>query len=289
MSDAETNKSLGYVKLFRSITEWEWFTDPPTAHLFIYLLAKANRKPTRYKGVDIPAGGLTTSREALSKATGLSEQQVRTALKHLISTNEITKSATSKFTLLIVNNWDRYQQDNQQVNQQITNNQPATNQQVTTNKKLRSKEVKKLTTTSYGDAGSDSGESDEMHDRQGMQEEPKGSVIDQVFPEYPYGIRSKLNELYIRLRHKPTAAEFEEWRKALAACHSDEERIRMIRYSLGDNQKGRTYKNLYPERGKKTKPDALPIWYDELPDQQPSRKEDVAKARRLREEILGGK
>ena len=275
----------GWVKLYRQITEWEWFTDPPTAHLFVYLLAAANREPTKYKGVEIPAGGLTTSRDALSKATGLSVKQVRTALDHLKRTGEVAIKTTNKYTLVIVNNWDNYQGDGQQ----RANKGPTKGQQRATNKKVRSKEVKKLTTTSYGDAGSDYGESDEMHDRQGMQEEPKGSVIDQVFPEYPYGIRGKLNELYIRLRHKPTAAEVEEWRKALAACHSDEERIRMIRYSLGDNQKGRTYKNLYPERGKKTKPDALPIWYDELPDQQPSRKEDVAKARRLREEILGGK
>lgn len=146
----------GWVKLHRQITEWEWFKDPATAHLFIYLLAKANREPTRYRGVEIPAGGLTTSREALSRATGLSEQQVRTALKHLISTGEVTKKSTRQYTLLIVNSYARYQETNQEPNQQVTNNQPTTNQRVTTNKNIRikNKELRKK------DSMSSSGEHD---------------------------------------------------------------------------------------------------------------------------------
>lgn len=140
----------GWVKLYRQIVEWEWFKEPATAHLFIYLLAKANREPARYKGVDIPAGGMTTSEDALSRATGLSRQQVRTAIKHLISTNEITKKSTRKYTLLIVNNWEKYQSDNQQPNQQLTNKQPTPNQQLTTNKNIRSKnkEVRSINSTS---------------------------------------------------------------------------------------------------------------------------------------------
>lgn len=136
----------GWVKLYRQITDWEWFTEPATAHLFIYLLAKANHKPTRYKGVEIPAGGLTTSREALSKATGLSERQIRTALKHLISTNEVTKKSTRKYTLLIVNNWNLYQGIDQQNDQQVTNKRPTGDQQVTSNKNdknVRMEECKK--------------------------------------------------------------------------------------------------------------------------------------------------
>lgn len=285
----------GWVKSYRKIEDWEWYKKPLTAHLFQHLIRRANRTAKKWQGYLIPAGCLVTSIPHLAEQTGLSQMQVKTALGHLYSsqdvekvTDSITDGKKANFTVLKVKNYALYQDDNRPFNRPVTDEHPTDNRPITTNKKVRSKEVKN-TTTSYGDTGSDSWESDEMHDRQGMHEEPKGSVIDRVFPEYPYGIRGKLNELYIRLRHKPTAAEVEEWRKALAACHSDEERIRMIRYSLGDNQKGRTYKNLYPERGKKTKPDALPIWYDELPDQQPSRKEDVAEARRLREEILGGK
>lgn len=130
------------MKLYRQIVEWEWFKEPATAHLFIYLLAKANREPARYKGVDIPAGGLTTSLKALADATGLTIMQVRTALKHLISTQEVTKIATPKYTLLIVNNWDLYQVDNTISNKRTTNEQQTNNKQITTNKNERMKEVK---------------------------------------------------------------------------------------------------------------------------------------------------
>lgn len=263
----------GWVKLYRQITEWEWFTDPATAHLFIYLLAKANRKPTRRKGVEIPAGGLATSREALSKATGLSEQQVRTALKHLISTNEITKSATAKFTLLIVNNWDCYQHDNQQNNQQLTSNQPTTNQQLTTNKKERSKEVKNTTTTTS--------ETESFSPQ-------KAPVIDKTFHDYKSEIRNLLKELSDIFEPAPTAATFGSWRKALAKCRSDEERIRMIQYSLGNNKNRRIYKRLYPERGVIGERKGTPDWYDKVPTER-STPESLEEARRLREEILGGK
>ena len=65
-----------------------------------------------------------------------------TVKKHLISNNKITKKSTRKYTLLIVNNWEKYQSDNQQPNQQLTNKQPTPNQQITTNKNERMKEVK---------------------------------------------------------------------------------------------------------------------------------------------------
>lgn len=139
------DESKGWIKLHRKMLKWEWFKEPATAHLFIYLLLSVNREPTRYKGVEIPAGAMTTSRKALSAATGLSEQQVRTAINHLISTNEITKVSTRKYTLLKVENWNEYQMFNQHSNHQLTNNQPTANQQLTTNKNIRIKEEKKNT------------------------------------------------------------------------------------------------------------------------------------------------
>lgn len=123
----------GWICLHRKMIDWEWFSDPPTAHLFTYLLLAANHKPGRWKGIDIPKGGLITSRAQLAAKTGLSEQQIRTAIKHLISTGEVTSRSSSRYTLLIVNNYAQYQSDNQMTNQQSTNNQPATNQLITTN------------------------------------------------------------------------------------------------------------------------------------------------------------
>ena len=77
---------------------------------------------------------------------GFSEQQVRTALKKLESTGEITLKSTNRFTIATVENWEMYQGDGYieqpTDNQQITNKQPTDNQQIT-NKQPHLKNVKK--------------------------------------------------------------------------------------------------------------------------------------------------
>jgi predicted transcriptional regulator len=64
----------------------------------------------------------------LSEELHLSRQVIRTSLNRLKSTNEITIKPTNKFSIFTIINWDTYQnrdfENNQQVNQQVTNNQP---------------------------------------------------------------------------------------------------------------------------------------------------------------------
>jgi len=111
-------------------------------HLFIHILIKANHAPRKWRGIDIQSGQFITSRDKLSAETGISQQSVRTILKRMQDTNEITIKSTSKYTMLTVCNWATYQtgcgEINQPANQQstseLTNDQPATNQQLTTNK-----------------------------------------------------------------------------------------------------------------------------------------------------------
>jgi uncharacterized phage protein (TIGR02220 family) len=100
---------------------------------------KANHKDGKWRGANIPAGSFVTGRKVLATETGMTEQQVRTAINRLKSTNEITIKTTNKYSIIAVNNWSMYQGDNQQPNQQSTNKQPATNQQLTTNKNDKKK------------------------------------------------------------------------------------------------------------------------------------------------------
>ena len=137
-----------YIKLFRKITDWEWYTDIPTCKLFIHILLKASVTGKRYRGQDIPMGAFTTSIEILASETGLSPQNVRTALKKLKSTGEITCQVTNKFTQIMVIKWGDYQSyadvTNKQNNKQITINQQSTNNQLTTIKECKdSKNIKK--------------------------------------------------------------------------------------------------------------------------------------------------
>lgn len=121
-----------WIKIHNKFLNWEWYTDVNTKAVFIHCILKANWKDCSYQGIVVPRGSFVTGRKKLVKELGLSEQEVRTAIKHLISTNEITTKSTNKFTIISVNNYDMYQQNNQELNQQLTNNQPTTNQQLTT-------------------------------------------------------------------------------------------------------------------------------------------------------------
>lgn len=126
------NINGNWVKLFAKFTTWEWYKEQNTKSLFIHCLLKANWKDGKFEGKIIPRGSFVTGRKKLAQELGLSEQEIRTALKHLISTNELTTISTNKYSIITVVNYELYQQVNQQTNQQLTNNQPATNQQLTT-------------------------------------------------------------------------------------------------------------------------------------------------------------
>ena len=130
----------GFIALYRQMVDWEWYTDGPCFKLFIHCLLKANYEEKHWRGITIPRGSFVTSYPKLAKETGLTVQQLRTALKKLKSTNEITKESTSDYTLISVVNYGRYQdygsdkqQGNQHTNQQATNRLSTGYQQQLTN------------------------------------------------------------------------------------------------------------------------------------------------------------
>ena len=129
----------GWIKLHRQILEWEWYSDNNCFRLFLHLLLKANHKEKRFKGIELKVGSIVTSRDLLARETGLSSQQIRTALNKLISTNEITSETSSQGTILQIVSYEKYQV----ATNEITNEQPTSNQRVTTNKNVN-KEKKEI-------------------------------------------------------------------------------------------------------------------------------------------------
>jgi len=128
----------GWIKLHRSLIEWEWIQDPKVLQVFILCLLKANHKEKTWQGHTIKKGQFVSGRRQLAVESGQSEQSVRTALKKLQKSGELTIKSTNSFSFITLNNWELYQgeapETNQPANQQLTNNQPATNQQLTTTK-----------------------------------------------------------------------------------------------------------------------------------------------------------
>lgn len=125
----------GFIALHRSLLSWGWHADPATGWLFVNLLLMANWTDSEWQGMTIKRGQLVTGRKALAAQTGLSERQIRTALDHLKSTNELTIKSTNKFSLITIVNYGKFQdvqsdidqQNDQQVDQRPTSNRPQLN------------------------------------------------------------------------------------------------------------------------------------------------------------------
>ena len=118
-------KAAGFITLHRQILDWEWYRHPHTAFLFIHLLLSAKFADGYFNGMPIKRGQLVTSIPRLSTDTGLSVQQIKTALAHLRLTGEITDDTNRQYRVITVVKYD----DFQKLTDKTFNDQPTTNRQ----------------------------------------------------------------------------------------------------------------------------------------------------------------
>lgn len=135
----------GWVKVHRSLLNWEWWHDHNTFRLFLYLILKANIEDKMWKGVEVKRGQLITSRAKLATETSLSEKQIRTSLSKLqkgqqimLKTGrEMASNRASRFSTITVCNYDKYQgrevkegpTDGQKKGQQRASNRATTKEE----------------------------------------------------------------------------------------------------------------------------------------------------------------
>lgn len=136
------NRAGGYISLHRQILDWEWFKDTNTLCLFIYLLLSANFTDTRFLGKKIKRGQVVTSLATMSEKTGLSVQNVKTALKHLILTGEVTNVSNRQYRIITIVKYDEYQKPTNGLTDQLTNNQQTTNKRLTNNQQYHNNDNK---------------------------------------------------------------------------------------------------------------------------------------------------
>lgn len=127
----------GWVKIHRKITEWEWYQDKNTLLVFLHLLLVVNHSPKKWMGTIIEKGETTRSLPTLAQELKMSIQEIRTTIKKLKSTGEVTERQHGKFRLLKLKKYEKYQGENgkstgratanQQGNQQSINSQSTAN------------------------------------------------------------------------------------------------------------------------------------------------------------------
>lgn len=99
----------GFIKLHKQLTRWEWYKDSNTMRVFIHCLLSANFRDSKVSGTNVLRGQLLAGREVLADELGLSISNVRTSLKKLQSTGELSIISNRRGTIITVNNYDSYQ------------------------------------------------------------------------------------------------------------------------------------------------------------------------------------
>jgi hypothetical protein len=123
----------GWIKLHREILKWEWFQEPAMVQFYIYLLASASHNEYSWKGRTYKMGELPFGFRAASEQTGLSAQTVRTCVKRLKSTHEITIESSPQGSVITILNWDKYQL----LTNDLTNDQQTINKRSTLTKNVK--------------------------------------------------------------------------------------------------------------------------------------------------------
>lgn len=243
-----------WIKIFRELLQWEWFQKAEMVQLFIYLLLKASCTDKQWQGITVKRGQLVTSNATMRQDLRLSEQQIRTCIKRLISTGEITYKSTNRYVVITICNYDKYQeignsineQSNEQTNNQSTDEQRAINEQSTT-----SKEVKNIRSKEYNiiDIKQESGSNDQLssasNEAKAVQpEKPKTEKLpfkeikemwNETCPGFPklFTIsEARKNKMRLRI------AEMGGLEKALLLIKQIFEKMQQSKFLKGDNKRG---------------------------------------------------
>lgn len=136
----------GWIKVHRALLDHWCATEPEALSVWVRLLCEANfeSKKSMINGclIDVERGQLVFGLDAFSKKSGVSVSKLRRIISMLESDGMISRQKTSKYSLISIACYDKYQDDDRQTagKSQAKDNQIAAPKEV---KNLRSEEDKK--------------------------------------------------------------------------------------------------------------------------------------------------
>ena len=113
-----------FVKLNRKILDWKWYQDGTTFRVFVHLILKANVFDNDFQNITVHRGQLVTSYGRIAgdlgfyKNSNINVEPIRTAIRHLKKTGEITTERIQQGLLITINNYEKYQGEVMQNNQE---------------------------------------------------------------------------------------------------------------------------------------------------------------------------
>jgi len=144
----------GWIKLHRKLLDNPVCKKPTYAWLWVYLLLKANHKPSKFmwngEVIIIKDGQLLIGRKKLSIETGIPESTIEDILKMLEKQQQIRQQKTTKFRVITILNWHTHQKDDIKSNNKATTKQQQSD--TYKNEKNEENEEKELATPSVAEA-----------------------------------------------------------------------------------------------------------------------------------------
>ena len=134
----------GWIKIHRALLDHWCATEPEALAVWVRLLCEANfeDKKSLINGclVEVKRGQLVFGLDAFSLKSGVSVMKLRRIISMLESDGMINRQKTSKYSLISIAYYDKYQEDNRQTSstEQAKDNQITAPKEV---KNLRSKET----------------------------------------------------------------------------------------------------------------------------------------------------
>jgi hypothetical protein len=224
------------MKLFRKISEWEWYDDPVTFKVFLHFLITARWQDGSWHGIEIKRGEVLESLPSIAQKNGLTVQNVRTAIQHLLNTNSITIRKSGRCHVYRVSEYEKYQGQpdyKQESNREVTENQQKGNREVTENQQKGNREV-----TAHKES-KESKESKEGKKERVLRESKDSlSQSDQI----AHGMEANVEAIPLTdgTEWRPTVSEYDEYCRLYPSVDVFDSFRRMRAWSLSNPTKKKT-------------------------------------------------
>lgn len=134
----------GWISLYKKFVNWEWYQDTNVKSVFIHLLLLASYEDKKWQGRVVKRGQVIISSGNLASDLKLTRQQVRTALKKLQSTDEISVESTNKYLVITIEKYSDYQSALQNNNHQTTNKTTIEATNKITEESIEAKDIQEI-------------------------------------------------------------------------------------------------------------------------------------------------
>jgi uncharacterized phage protein (TIGR02220 family) len=133
-------EQIGYVKLSRRLLNNPIFKKPAYLSVWLYLLLNAQHEESSFiwnnKKQILGVGQLLTGIKVIAKKTGIAQSSVYRILKYLENEKQIEQQKTTKFTVITILNWGKYQGCEKQNGKQMENRWKTDGKQMETYKNV---------------------------------------------------------------------------------------------------------------------------------------------------------